>query len=61
MGKIAAEMLGKQYGKKVLGVNHVYGHIFSLLLERNVADLPFPWVILTASGGHNEIYRIDYE
>lgn len=61
VGKTAAEMLGRQYSKKVLGVNHVYGHIFSLLLERNVKDLPFPWVVLTASGGHNEIYLVNYE
>lgn len=50
VGKTAAAMLGEHYSKKVLGVNHIYGHIFSLLLERNVADLPFPWIILTASG-----------
>jgi tRNA A37 threonylcarbamoyltransferase TsaD len=40
-------------------VNHIHGHIFSLLLDRNIGDLPFPWVVLTASGGHNEIYLID--
>lgn len=51
-------MLGAHYSKKVIGVNHIYGHIFSLLLERNVDQLPFPWVVLTASGGHNEIYLI---
>lgn len=61
VGKTAAEMLGRQYSKKVVGVNHVFGHIFSLLLERNISELPFPWVILTASGGHNEIYLINYE
>lgn len=53
-------MLGKHLDKKVLGVNHVFGHIFSILLERNVVELPFPWIILTASGGHNEIYLVDY-
>ena len=60
VGKTAAEMLGKHLDKKVLGVNHVFGHIFSILLERNVVELPFPWIILTASGGHNEIYLVDY-
>mgnify|MGYP002140266310 CR=1 FL=1 len=61
MGKSAAAMLGEHYNKKVVGVNHIYGHIFSLLLERNVASLPFPWVVLTASGGHNEIYHVSYK
>ena len=59
VGKTAAHMLGDHLQKKVLGVNHIYGHIFSILLERNVAELPFPWVVLTASGGHNEIYVIN--
>lgn len=61
VGKAAAAMLGERYQKKVVGVNHIYGHIFSLLLERNVSDLPFPWVVLTASGGHNELYLITSE
>lgn len=59
VGKSAAAMLGEHYNKKVIGVNHIYGHIFSILLERNVDHLPFPWVILTASGGHNEIYFVN--
>ncbi len=58
VGKSAAHMLGEHLKKKVLGVNHVFGHIFSILLERNIRDLPFPWTILTASGGHNEIYLV---
>jgi len=39
-------------------VNHIYGHIFSLLLDRNISDCPFPRLILTASGGHNEMYTV---
>jgi len=61
VGKTAAQMLGHQFHKPVIEVNHIYGHIFSLLLERDVATLPFPWVVLTASGGHNEIYLINYQ
>ena len=36
----------------------MYGHLFSLLLDRNVADIAFPLVVLTASGGHNDIYVV---
>jgi len=50
VGKTAAHMLGEHLQKKVVGVNHIFGHIFSVLLERNVSDLPFPRAILTASG-----------
>lgn len=59
VGKTVAHMLGHHYQKPVIGVNHIHWHLFSLLLERNIADLPFPWVILTASGGHNEIYVVE--
>lgn len=57
--KTVAHMLGQHYKKPVIGAHHIYGHIFSLLLERNIADVQFPWVVLTASWGHNEIYVID--
>ncbi len=39
-------------------VNHIHGHIFSLLLERNLDEFQFPMVVLTASWGHNDIYLI---
>ncbi len=57
--KTVAHMLWHQYQKPVVWVNHIHWHIFSLLLERSVEDLQFPRVILTASGGHNEIYVIE--
>lgn len=59
VGKTVANMLSLHYKKPLVPVNHIYGHIFSLLLERNVVELPFPWIVLTASGGHNEIYFVE--
>jgi hypothetical protein len=35
--------------------------MFSILLERKLEDLAFPLVILTASGGHNDIYVVEEE
>jgi hypothetical protein len=35
--------------------------MFSILLERKLEDLTFPLVILTASGGHNDIYVVEEE
>lgn len=58
VGKTVAHMIGKQYNKPVIWVHHIYGHLFSLLLERNIQDVQFPWVVLTASGWHNEIYVV---
>lgn len=59
VGKTVAQMLGHHYQKPVIGVHHIHGHIFSLLLERSVEELAFPRVLLTASWGHNEIYVVD--
>ncbi|MCX6822566.1 MAG: hypothetical protein NTX91_01025 [candidate division SR1 bacterium] len=59
VGKAVAAFLAKHFDKPLVEVNHVYGHLFSLLLERNVHDIQFPLVVLTASGGHNDIYVVD--
>ena len=58
IGKTTAQFLGAWFKKPVLPVNHIYGHIFSILLERDVSSLQFPYVVLTASGGHNDIYVV---
>lgn len=42
-------------GKKIIGVNHLEGHIFSSFLEHTV---PFPHLCLTASGGHTSVYLV---
>jgi N6-L-threonylcarbamoyladenine synthase len=59
VGKAVAAFLSKHFDKPLVEVNHVYGHLFSLLLERNVEDIQFPLVVLTASGGHNDIYLVE--
>ncbi len=53
-----ASMLSLFFQKPLYQVNHIDGHIFSLLLDRAYHECPFPWLILTASGWHNEIYYI---
>ncbi|QQR53737.1 tRNA (adenosine(37)-N6)-threonylcarbamoyltransferase complex transferase subunit TsaD [bacterium] len=42
--------------KKLIGINHLEGHIFSSFLEHNV---PFPHLCLTASGGHTSLYLVE--
>jgi len=59
VGKTTANFLAALYNKPILPVYHIYGHIFSILLERSNKDFPFPRVILTASGGHNDIYLVE--
>ena len=42
--------------KPWMPVNHVIAHMFANFLDREVGEIPFPNVCLTASGGHNELY-----
>lgn len=41
--------------KKLIGVNHLEGHVFSANIENNI---PFPFICLTASGGHTALYLV---
>ncbi len=59
IGKTTANFLATLYNKPIIPVYHIYGHIFSILLERSSNDFPFPRIILTASGGHNDIYLVE--
>lgn len=59
VGKTVANMLWEIYNKKVINVDHIYWHIFSVLLDRDIFSINFPVVVLTVSGGHNDIYLID--
>jgi probable O-sialoglycoprotein endopeptidase len=58
VGKTVAYELGAFFEKEVIPVHHISGHIFSILLERKLEDLELPLVVLTVSGGHNDIYLI---
>ncbi|MBF0302067.1 MAG: tRNA (adenosine(37)-N6)-threonylcarbamoyltransferase complex transferase subunit TsaD [Desulfamplus sp.] len=63
-GLIGALLVGFSFAKSfawsrgipLTGVNHLEGHIYSVLLS----DVPpeFPFVILLASGGHTNIYYV---
>ena len=59
VGRTAAHLLAEYYHKPLVEVNHIHGHIFSILLERKVEDLELPLVILTASWGHNDLYVVN--
>lgn len=44
------------YNIPVIGVNHLEGHIASVLLENR--ELEFPFLSLVVSGGHTAIYKV---
>ncbi len=50
-----AKGLALATGKPLLGINHLEGHVYSLLLEPADADIDFPVVVLIVSGGHSEL------
>ena len=56
IGKTVAKTLATAHKKPLIWVNHIEGHIFSLLLERKLENLKFPTVVLSASGGHNDLF-----
>ena len=35
------------------------GHVFSVLVERSLESIKLPYVCLTVSGGHNDLYLIE--
>ncbi len=54
-GVISANTLTAFSGKKLIPVNHIFGHIRSNWLGRDSEKFRYPVVVLTASGGHNEL------
>ncbi len=58
VGKTLANTLEKFLNKELVPVNHIYGHIFSIFCERKFTDIEFPLLVLTVSGGHNEIFLV---
>ncbi len=52
-----AEELGKKWGKPVVPVNHMEGHIFSVLYHQK-QKFELPALALLVSGGHTELVHI---
>lgn len=52
VGVVAAKTLAFAYGKPLLPIHHITGHIFA---NRFVDDLQFPMLSLVVSGGHTEL------
>lgn len=41
---------------KLIGIDHLEGHVYSAHIENNI---PFPYICLTASGGHTSLYFVE--
>jgi len=58
IGINTARVLAEIYNKKLIEVDHIHGHIYSNWLTSDISKLrfpKFPLVVLTVSGGHNDI------
>lgn len=56
IGVSAAATLAIAAGKPLIPVNHVAGHIYANWLGEDALDpIQFPLIVLTVSGGHNEL------
>lgn len=56
IGLQTAKTLAFTLGKPLIETNHIMGHLFSNWLDRNAEDIQFPVVVLTVSGGHNDLF-----
>lgn len=60
VGTCFAKGLAWSCNKKIIGVDHLEGHIFSPALnsDGSVKTLPFPHLCLSVSGGHTILYLV---
>ncbi len=55
-GTTAASFLSQFFHKKIIPVQHIRGHINSIYLDRDPAEIQFPVLVLTVSGGHSDMF-----
>jgi N6-L-threonylcarbamoyladenine synthase len=58
IGKIVAETLSLYLSKPLLPVNHLEGHIYASLINKE-EEWKFPALALIISGGHTQIYQLN--
>jgi len=61
IGTCFAKALAWGKNKKIIGVDHLEGHIFSSFLkdDNSVQDVPFPHLSLLVSGGNSALYLVN--
>lgn len=55
VGISTANILSLLHNIPVVGVPHIWGHMYANLLDNN-EPIQFPALVLTVSGGHNDLY-----
>lgn len=57
MGYLFAHALSKALQKPLVPINHLHGHIFSVLLDQK-EEIKYPALALIVSGGHTNLYLL---
>lgn len=61
VGVCFAKGIAWAQNKKIIGINHLEGHVFSAFLTSDHSvnqDLKFPFIALSASGGHTALHMV---
>ncbi len=58
IGKTVAKTLGYIYSIPVVAVDHLWGHIYSVILTKK-GKIKFPFISLIISGGHTELSIVE--
>ena len=58
VGKTVGHMIEEMFALPYVAVNHVHGHVLSLFADRSLHDISLPMIVLSVSGGHNDIYLV---
>jgi N6-L-threonylcarbamoyladenine synthase len=61
VGLCFAKAIAWSGNKKLIGINHLEGHIFSSFIKNDFScskDIPFPHICLAVSGGHTSLYLV---
>jgi len=59
VGMTGAQTLAILREKPLIPVHHIEGHVYANWLDRSPEEIVFPAVVLTVSGGHNDLYFME--
>lgn len=58
VGVETARTIAYVWNKPIIGVNHLFGHIYSNWINTNEDEIKFPAIALIVSGGHTDLVLI---
>jgi len=56
VGVAAAKVIAYTHNIPIIGLHHIEGHVYSIILDH--PDIDFPFLCLTVSGGHNMLIHV---